>query len=274
MKLILTAAIMAPAAAFVPSAAFSARSSTILDANIVDTLAGLEGPGQVWGADGIAVGKEESDLKGYDNFGLFTERLASTGVAATLTGPGPYTVFAPTDTAIQSFEAMGGTITADTLKYSIVEGSIASSAVGSTPLNTLTGQAIAYSRKFRKDFVNDAIVGEKTFGPFADFPTDVQCDNGVIHSVGIFLDPADAAPGGAAPAAPAYAAAPAPAYAAAPAPAYAAPPAPAPAPAGAPAKGAGGMFDTRDPEAFQHEDPRKSIGEAPSFEEYLKSRGN
>ena len=153
---------------------------------------------------------------------------------------------------------MGGTITADTLKYSIVEGSIASSAVGSTPLNTLTGQAIAYSRKFRKDFVNDAIVGEKTFGPFADFPTDVQCDNGVIHSVGIFLDPADAAPGGAAPAAPAYAA----------------PPAPAPAPAGAPAKGAGGMFDTRDPEAFVHEDPRKSIGAAPSFEEDLKSRGN
>jgi hypothetical protein len=41
-----------------------------------------------------------------------------------------------------------------------------------------------------------------------------------------------------------------------------------------PAKGAGGMFDTRDPAAFQHEDPRKSIGEAPSFEEYLKQRGN
>ena len=39
-----------------------------------------------------------------------------------------------------------------------------------------------------------------------------------------------------------------------------------------PVKGAGGMFDTRDPEAFEHEDPRKSIGEAPSFEEYMKQR--
>eukprot|EP00586_Coscinodiscus_wailesii_P012832 CAMPEP_0172494614 /NCGR_PEP_ID=MMETSP1066-20121228/51257_1 /TAXON_ID=671091 /ORGANISM="Coscinodiscus wailesii, Strain CCMP2513" /LENGTH=88 /DNA_ID=CAMNT_0013265719 /DNA_START=84 /DNA_END=346 /DNA_ORIENTATION=- len=39
-----------------------------------------------------------------------------------------------------------------------------------------------------------------------------------------------------------------------------------------PAKGAGGMFDTRDPEAFEHEDPRKSIKAAPSFEEYLKMR--
>jgi hypothetical protein len=36
--------------------------------------------------------------------------------------------------------------------------------------------------------------------------------------------------------------------------------------------GAGGMADTRDPDAFEHEDPRKSISAAPSFEEYLKMR--
>lgn len=41
-----------------------------------------------------------------------------------------------------------------------------------------------------------------------------------------------------------------------------------------PKKGAGGMFDTRDPEPRKDEDPRKSISEAPSFEEYLKSREN
>jgi len=32
------------------------------------------------------------------------------------------------------------------------------------------------------------------------------------------------------------------------------------------------MFDTRDPEPFQDEDPRKSISAAPSFEEYMKQR--
>jgi hypothetical protein len=37
-------------------------------------------------------------------------------------------------------------------------------------------------------------------------------------------------------------------------------------------RGSGGMFDTRDPEAMVHEDPRKSIAAAPSFEEYLKQR--
>jgi hypothetical protein len=39
-----------------------------------------------------------------------------------------------------------------------------------------------------------------------------------------------------------------------------------------PGKGAGGMFDTRDPEPFEDEDPRKSISAAPSFEEYMKQR--
>jgi hypothetical protein len=39
-----------------------------------------------------------------------------------------------------------------------------------------------------------------------------------------------------------------------------------------PTLGAGGMADTRDPDALEHEDPRKSISAAPSFEEYLKIR--
>ena len=37
--------------------------------------------------------------------------------------------------------------------------------------------------------------------------------------------------------------------------------------------GSGGMADTRNPDAYVDEDPRKSISAAPSFEEYLKSRG-
>jgi hypothetical protein len=169
--------------------AFSAKSSTALDASVVDTLAGLEGPGQVWGADGIAVGKEESELKGYDNFGIFSQRLASSGVSATLAGPGPFTVFAPTDTAIQSYETMYGPFDAAMCNYCVVPGMISAAGVGSTPLANLAGSTLAYKRQFRKDFVNDSIIGEKTFGQFSDFPTDVACDNGVIHSIGIALAP-------------------------------------------------------------------------------------
>ena len=40
-----------------------------------------------------------------------------------------------------------------------------------------------------------------------------------------------------------------------------------------PELGKGGMADTRDPEPFVNEsDKRQSISQAPSFEEYLKSR--
>jgi putative membrane protein len=41
---------------------------------------------------------------------------------------------------------------------------------------------------------------------------------------------------------------------------------------GASTLGAGGMSDTRDPEAYLDDDPRKSISSAPTFEEYMKSR--
>jgi len=79
---------------------------------------------------------------------------------------------------------------------------------------------------------------------------------------------APAAPVAAAPVAPVAVAAPA-----APVPVAAAAAVAAPAATnGAPQKGAGGMFDTRDPEPVKHEDPRKSISAAPSFEEYLKQR--
>ena len=172
-------------AAFAPTATF--RASTMLDANIVDTLATLEGPGQVWGADGIAVGKEESDFKGFDNFKLFSERLASSGVAKTLKGAGPFTVFAPTDTAIESYETTKGPVDAAVIKYLIVNGSVPSSAVPSADLTTLSGAKIAYKRQFRKDFVQDAILGEQTFGPFANFPIDVACDNGLVHSIGLVI---------------------------------------------------------------------------------------
>ena len=51
----------APAAAAPAAAAPAATSAGGSD--LLGTLSSLEGPGQVWGADGIAVGKEENDLK-------------------------------------------------------------------------------------------------------------------------------------------------------------------------------------------------------------------
>jgi uncharacterized surface protein with fasciclin (FAS1) repeats len=180
---------LASASAFVPiTTSNKARvNSVALDASIVDTLRTLQGPGQVWGAEGIAVGKEESDFRGYDNFGKLSALLQSTGVAQALSGPGPFTIFAPTDSAIETYEANKGPVTGNVLAMSVVNGAVTSANLATSPLVTLSGATLQYKRQFRKDFVNDAIVGEKTFGAFDNFPTDVYCDNGVIHAVGIML---------------------------------------------------------------------------------------
>jgi uncharacterized surface protein with fasciclin (FAS1) repeats len=175
-------------AAFAPSPAFGAAkvSSSSLNANIADTIASLQGPAMVWGADGIAQGKGENDFKGYDDFTKFTAAANANGVMDLLRGPGPFTVFLPSDSAVSSFK---GDVSADVLKYHIVEGKIPSGSI-SGDMKTVQGETITYCRKFRKTFVDDAIIGQAdNFGGGSAFPTDVECDNGIIHTVAIMLAP-------------------------------------------------------------------------------------
>mmetsp|Transcript_4269 Transcript_4269/g.10158 ORF Transcript_4269/g.10158 Transcript_4269/m.10158 type:complete len:265 (+) Transcript_4269:91-885(+) len=180
------AAPAAPAAA-APAAAAPVAAAPAAGGSAVDVLSTLQGPGQVWGADGIAEGFEESDLKGYDNLDLFVARLQSTGVANEISGAGPFTIFAPVNTAIETYEKNFGPFDADCCRTHIVKGTVASGSVGSADLSNLGGKPLVYKRAFRKDFVNDVIVGEKTFGQFSDYPTDVSVSNGVIHTVGISM---------------------------------------------------------------------------------------
>lgn len=176
------AAPAAPAAA-APAAAAPAAAAGGGGGDLIGTLKTMEGPGQVWGHEGIPFGHEELDLKGYENFGKFVAALESTGVAAELAS-GEFTIFAPTDPAMETYEVTRGPITADVIKKHIVPGKIASADVPTADLNSLGGP-LNYRYAVRKHFVNDAIIGESTFGPFSDYPVDVQCSNGVIHAVGL-----------------------------------------------------------------------------------------
>jgi len=177
----------APAAAAPVAAAPAAAAAPAGGAggDLTSTLGSLEGPGQVWGDLGIAQGKEENDLKGYENFGKFAAALASTGVAAEIAGAGPFTIFAPTDPALESYELLRGPLTAEIIKQHIVPGLISQADIPTADLTSLGGTPLVYRYAVRKHFVNDAIIGEKTFGPYSDYPMDVACSNGVIHSVGL-----------------------------------------------------------------------------------------
>lgn len=166
----------------------ASRSAGVSMADVMETTSSLEGPVIYWGSEGPPVGKDESDIKGNDNFGSFVAALEKAGLDKELKGAGPFTVFAPSDAAIAAFT---GEITPELLKYHIVPGKISSSDLSSADLKTLNGKALTYKRFARKDFVDDAMVGVKSAGASKgqNFPCDVDASNGIVHSLNSVLEP-------------------------------------------------------------------------------------
>ena len=182
------ALLIAPVAAFAPSK--GAAPATALNANIVDTLKSLEGPEIFWGSDGVLLGHDESDIKGYDNFDKLVSALDGQGVSSALSG-GTYTLLAPSNSAIDKHNTEVGTpITADVLKYHVIEGKVALDNL-TTDQKTLNGGTLTSYRKFRKNWLDGAIIGLKSEGPSksSSWPSDIACDNGVIHAIDTVLVP-------------------------------------------------------------------------------------
>jgi len=187
MKLILAATIVASATAFAP-ASFGARRSMAVDAGIAETLATLQGPEIYWGSEGIAEGFEEADIRGYDNFELLSAAVKAAGID--LSG-GEYTLLAPSDAAIEKHNREVGTpIDADVLKYHVIEGKKSMSDLNADQ-KTLNGATLTSYRKFRKNWLDDAVIGLQSEGASKgmNWPADVACDNGVIHAIDTVLVP-------------------------------------------------------------------------------------
>jgi uncharacterized surface protein with fasciclin (FAS1) repeats len=156
-------------------------------ADISSTVAELQGPVMYWGSAGVLLGHEESDIKGYDNFTKLTAALKATGLADTLSKGGPYTVFAPTDKAFDDFK---GEVTADILKNHVVEGKVSLTSI-TGDLKAISGKTLKYGRRFRKTFLDEAMVGIVSAGASKGqtYPCDVECSNGVIHAIDVVLVP-------------------------------------------------------------------------------------
>jgi transforming growth factor-beta-induced protein len=118
--------------------------------------------------------------------GSFTTLVAAVkaaGLAETLSGPGPFTVFAPTDDAFAKLPA--GTVDSllkpenkaklvAILTYHVVPGKLeAKDVVGSTKLKTVQGQELTVA----VDGASVSIDGAKVV------KTDVAASNGVIHVI-------------------------------------------------------------------------------------------
>ena len=109
-----------------------------------------------------------------------------TGLADTLRGPGPYTVFAPTDDAFKAIPA--ATMTAlgsdrerlmAILMYHVVPGKVVAADVRNGPAKTAQGANVALARSGTFVTVDDAVVTA----------ADVSATNGVVHVVDRVLLP-------------------------------------------------------------------------------------
>lgn len=208
MKLFLLSALFTSAAAFTPlnaptnAAALRSQSSTELNAALGGLNAGgydiwselqlLEGPSVCYGPEGILIGKEELEIKEYDSFDMFRDALAQSGLDKELKKTNEkWTLLAPVNSGILAFKDY---LSEDILSYHIIKGDIFSDEF-SGKFETLNGQCVTGRLEFRKVMVDDAFIGQEnnhTYG--TKYPTDVMCENGVIHAIRHVLVPGYQAP--------------------------------------------------------------------------------
>jgi len=148
----------------------SARLSLKLNADIIDTAVGA------------------------GSFKTLAAAVTAAGLVPTLKGPGPFTVFAPTDEAFAKLPA--GTVEAllkdipaltKILTYHVVPGKVMASTVvtmnGKTAA-TVNGASVSVS-------INDGIVKVDNAKVVT---TDINCDNGVIHVIDTVMIPKSSTP--------------------------------------------------------------------------------
>ncbi len=123
------------------------------------------------------------------SFNTLVAAVKAAGLVETLQGPGPFTVFAPTDDAFAKLPA--GTVESllepankdklvAILTYHVVPAEVlAADVVTLTEAPTVNGQQIAI----------DTTNGVKVNGANV-VQTDIQCDNGVIHVIDAVILPA------------------------------------------------------------------------------------
>lgn len=118
--------------------------------------------------------------KSAGSFNTLIAAVQAAGLADTLKGPGPFTVFAPTDEAFsnipkEKLDALLKDKAALTkvLTYHVVPGKVMAADVKAGNVKTVEGSALSVSMKGGKVGVNNANVVK----------TDVLADNGVIHVI-------------------------------------------------------------------------------------------
>jgi uncharacterized surface protein with fasciclin (FAS1) repeats len=123
------------------------------------------------------------------DLGALVDAIDQAGLTATLQGPGPFTLFAPTDAAFDAATGLAGATQeelAERLLYHLVDGSLrASQAIAQGTLATLDTPGNALQIGASSSAVTVDGVPLELFN--------VPCTNGVLHVIGAVLEPPTAA---------------------------------------------------------------------------------
>jgi uncharacterized surface protein with fasciclin (FAS1) repeats len=126
------------------------------------------------------------------SFGTLVKAVQAAGLVETLSGPGPFTVFAPTDAAfaalpagtLESLLADNAALT-KVLTYHVVAGKVLASALPTTPMaKTVEGSSVKFSLEGGARINQANIVA-----------TDIMTSNGVIHVIDAVILPPSAPAG-------------------------------------------------------------------------------
>lgn len=119
------------------------------------------------------------------NFNTLVTAVKAAGLADTLKGPGPFTVFAPTDAAFAKVpKAKLDALLADkaaltkVLTYHVVPGKVMAADVKAGKVKTVEGQELTVTTKGGVMVDNAKVLA-----------TDVAASNGVIHAIDTVLMP-------------------------------------------------------------------------------------
>lgn len=124
--------------------------------------------------------------KSAGTFNTLVTAVEAAGLADTLKGPGPFTVFAPTDAAFAKIpkaklDALlkDKAALAKVLTYHVVPGKVTASDVKPGKVKTVEGDSLTIEANGGKVMVDKAAVTK----------TDIVADNGVIHVIDTVLMP-------------------------------------------------------------------------------------
>jgi hypothetical protein len=165
---------------------FNELSQDLRPDDILGALGTLEGPSICYGWFARVENKRELDIKEYDNFDFFKAAIDQADCTKILRGNGPFTVFAPTNSAIENWD---GVLTEEVIKTHIIPQDLFTDELKGT-FETLSGHTVTCKSQFRKLYVDNALIGQlDNHSGGTPYPTNVICENGVIHTIKTVLTP-------------------------------------------------------------------------------------